>query len=167
MRDGVFKGIESMQNQFFEQPILNSPYEYPLRHWELDKEGQPTQKIIASRRSADFITPIPKPRKRKGAVDHEEMVFDEGKGLSTKEQQYDPTSIINSLRKHVDQWRSIPDSNSWKVTPETARLLQHWRSYKFLSLRPFFCQIEAVYSWVPDCRAGHHHQRPLACSPAE
>ncbi len=137
-----------MQNQFFEQPILNSPYEYPLRHWDLDKEGQPTQKIIASRRSADFITPIPKPRKRKGAADQEELVFDEGKGLSTKEQQYDPTSIINSLRRHVDQWRSIPDSSLWKVTPETARLLQHWRRYKFLNLRPFFCQIEAVETLI-------------------
>ncbi|MEA2068108.1 MAG: DEAD/DEAH box helicase family protein, partial [Verrucomicrobiota bacterium] len=137
-----------MQNQFFEQPILNSPYEYPVRHWELDNEGQPTQKIVASRRSADFITPIPKPRKRRGAVDQGEMVFDEGKGLSTKDQQYDPTSIINSLRRHVDQWRLIPDSNRWKVTPETARLLQHWRSYKFLNLRPFFCQIEAVETLI-------------------
>ncbi|RKX37574.1 MAG: restriction endonuclease, partial [Verrucomicrobia bacterium] len=137
-----------MQNQFFEQPVLNSPYEYPLRHWDLDKEGQPTQKIIASRRSADFITPIPKPRKRKGAIDQGEMVFDEGKGLSTEEQQYDPTSIINNLRRHVDQWRQIPDSNLWKVTPETARLLQHWRHYKFLNLRPFFCQIEAVETLI-------------------
>ncbi len=25
-----------MENFFFEKPILNSPYEYPSRHWELD-----------------------------------------------------------------------------------------------------------------------------------
>lgn len=31
-----------MFNDFFEQPILNSPYEYPSRHWELDEEGSPT-----------------------------------------------------------------------------------------------------------------------------
>ena len=49
-------------NRFFEQPILNSPYEYPNKHWEL-KDGSPTQKIINSRRKADFITPIPKPKK--------------------------------------------------------------------------------------------------------
>jgi type III restriction enzyme len=53
-----------MSNPFFEQPILNSPYEYPLRHWELDKDGQPTQQIIERRRRAEFITPIPKPRKQ-------------------------------------------------------------------------------------------------------
>jgi len=49
-----------MSNQFFEQPILNSPYEYPRRHWELDENGQPTQNIIDKRRIAEFITPIPK-----------------------------------------------------------------------------------------------------------
>jgi len=30
------------------------------------------------------------------------------------------------------------------VTPETARLLQHWRHHDFAGIRPFFCQIEAV-----------------------
>jgi hypothetical protein len=30
------------------------------------------------------------------------------------------------------------------VTPETARLLHHWRHHEFGGVRPFFCQIEAV-----------------------
>ena len=34
-----------MSNPFFDHPILNSPYEYPGRHWKLDKEGQPTQRV--------------------------------------------------------------------------------------------------------------------------
>ena len=55
-----------MSNPFFDAPILNSPYVYPSRHWELDDTGQPTRKIIDSRRTAAFVTPIPKPRKRKG-----------------------------------------------------------------------------------------------------
>ena len=133
-----------MSNPFFEKPILNSPYECPQRHWELDAHGQPTQQIIERRRRAEFITPIPKPRKRKAAAAQEQIVFDEGKGLSTKEQQYDPTSIINQLRQQVDQWRALPNPSSWQVTPETARLLQHWRSHKFAGVRPFFCQVEAV-----------------------
>jgi toxin FitB len=45
-----------MANEFFEHPILNSPYEYPSRHWELDDAGQPTQNIIGRRRAARFIT---------------------------------------------------------------------------------------------------------------
>ena len=133
-----------MGDRFFEQPILNSPYEYPSQHWELDEHGQPTQRIINSRRKVEFITPIPKPRKRKKSAKQQEMVYDEGKGLSTADQQYDPTSIINELRYHVDQWRKWPNPNDWKVTPETVRLLQHWRHHQFSSLRPFFCQIEAV-----------------------
>jgi hypothetical protein len=35
-----------MPNPFFDHPILNSPYERPPRHWELDENGQPTQQII-------------------------------------------------------------------------------------------------------------------------
>ena len=131
-------------NQFFERPILNSPYECPSRYWELDETGQPTQRIIESRRRAEFITPIPKPKKRKGAIEQSALVFDEGKGLSTQKQQYDHTAIINSVRQHVDQWRQIPNPNDWRVTPETARLLQHWRHHNFASIRPFFCQVEAV-----------------------
>jgi type III restriction enzyme len=92
-----------MDNQFFERPILNSPYDYPARYWELDEHGQPTQRIIESRRKAEFITPIPKPRKRKEKASQAELVFDEGKGLSTEKQQYDPTSaVINELRHYVD-----------------------------------------------------------------
>ena len=132
-----------MDNQFFEKPILNNPYKYPARHWELDASGQPTQQIIENRRQAKFITPIPKPKKRKQA-EQQEIVFDEGLGLSTEEQQYDPTPIINEIRRYVDQWRALPNSNDWKVTPETARLLQHWRHHPFNNIRPFFCQVEAA-----------------------
>lgn len=133
-----------MENQFFEHPILNSPYEYPAQHWELDEHGQPTQKIIETRRRAEFITPIPKPKKHKKPSKQQEFVFDEGKGLSNQEQQYDPTSIINTVRQEVDRWRAWPNPSQWQVTPETARLLQHWRHYKFNNFRPFFCQLEAV-----------------------
>ena len=134
-----------MTNLFFEQPVLNSPYECPSRHWELDQDGQPTQEIIKNRRQAEFITPIPKPKKRKGASeDQAALVFDEGEGLSTEEQQYEHTAIINGVRRQIDQWRNIPNPNHWQVTPETARLLQHWRHHRFSDIRPFFCQVEAV-----------------------
>ena len=133
-----------MSDLFFEKPILNSPYEIPIRHWELDPSGQPTQQITETRRRAEFITPIPKPRKQKGGGKQDSLVFDEGHGLSTQEQRYDHTAIINAVREEVNKWRLIPDTASWKVTPETARLLQHWRHHQFSGVRPFFCQVEAV-----------------------
>jgi hypothetical protein len=52
---------------------------------------------------------------------------DEGKGLPTKSQAYDLTSVINDIRSQVDTWRNLPASQ-WQATPETARLLQHWRA---------------------------------------
>ncbi len=133
-----------MSADFFSKPILNSPYAYPSRHWELDDQGQPTQKIIETRRPAEFITPIPKPKKRKSTEKQSSIVFDEGKGLSTQEQQYDVTAIINGVRDQVEVWRRLQNPNDWQVTSETARLLQHWRHHKFSNTRPFFCQVEAA-----------------------
>jgi type III restriction enzyme len=139
---GDFQGM--VDTQFFEKPILNSPYEYPARHWELDESGQPTQQVLPRRRGAEFITPIPNPRKQRGKAEQGKLVFDEGVGLSSDAQQYDHAAIINTVRQQVDRWRQIPNPNDWRVTPETARLLQHWRHHPFSGIRPFFCQVEAV-----------------------
>ncbi len=133
-----------MSNPFFERPILNSPYESPRRHWELDAQGQPTQRIVEGRRPAEFITPIPKPKKRKGKATQAELVLDEGAGLSTAEQQYETTATINEVRRQVERWRGLTNPQDWKVTPETATLLRHWRHHPFGGARPFFCQVEAV-----------------------
>jgi type III restriction enzyme len=130
-----------MSNPFFDKPILNSPYEPPARHWELDDTGQPTQRIIESRRRTAFITPIPKPRKRKAAT-QQSLLYEDPEGISTQKQQYELTATINALRGHVDIWRRAPKPTH--VTPETARLLEHWRTHAFTGARPFFCQIEAV-----------------------
>ena len=137
-----------MSKPFFEQPVVNSPYEHPARHWELDPEGQPTSRIVEQRRRAEFITPIPKPRKRKTAAAQDALEFGDRTGVATKAQRYDPTPIINELRSHVDRWRALPNPNDWRVTPETARLLRHWRHHRFGGLRPFFCQIEAVETLI-------------------
>jgi len=158
---------------FFDHPILNSPYEYPNRHWELDDTGQPTQRIIESRRRAEFITPIPKPKKRKDVAQQASLLFDEGKGLTSESQQYDHTAIINGVRQEIDKWRQLP-STYWRVTPETARLLQHWRCHDFSGIRPFFCQVEAVETaiWLTEVapqlgKAGQRFLNHLAHANAE
>ncbi|MHB1621045.1 MAG: BPTD_3080 family restriction endonuclease [Sulfuricella sp.] len=134
-----------MDNKFFEKPILNSPYVPPASHWELDGQGQPTQQIIPSRRLAEYITPLPKPKKRKGQAEQASLLLDDDKGLSTQAQEYQKTAaVINAVRQEVDKWRRLPNPNDWRVTPETARLLQHWRHHNFSGIRPFFCQVEAV-----------------------
>lgn len=87
-----------MPNHFYEHPILNSPYTYPKRHWELDADGQPTQKIVESRRRAEFISPIPKPKKRKDRPKQSDFQFGDDKNLSTAAQRYD-SAFINDLRR--------------------------------------------------------------------
>lgn len=140
-----------MVEEFFNKPIINSPYARPARHWELDEYGQPTQRIVENRRRAEFVTPIPKPRKQKGTPKQRSILFDES-GVSTFDQQYDPTPIINELRHNVDQWRKLPNPGDWQVTPETARLLTYWRHHEFSGVRPFFCQVEAaeVAIWLTE-----------------
>ena len=38
----------------------------------------------------------------------------------------------------------LPNERDWQVTAETAQLLRYWRSHEFETIRPFFCQVEAV-----------------------
>jgi type III restriction enzyme len=62
----VWGGGGEMADGFFNNPILNSPYEAPTRHHALDKDGQPLdQPPVHGRRPSSFITPVPKPRKKR------------------------------------------------------------------------------------------------------
>lgn len=137
-----------MSEDFFSQPILNSPYDYPNRHWDLDDEGQPTGKVVEARRQSRLITPIPKPQKQKKQAKQNELGLTGTTGLDSEAQKYDPIPIINLVRSHVDDWRKLESPSNWMVTPETARLLQYWRHHQFQSVRPFFCQVEAVETLI-------------------
>lgn len=130
---------------FFGNPILNSPYEPPGQHWELDADGQPTNQILAIRRRSDLITPVPKPKKRRQARGQAQMVFGTAEEISTEEQAYNPTPIINEVRSFVESWRNLPNPDQWLVSPETARLLKHWRQYQFQGVRPFLAIIGLTY----------------------
>jgi len=130
-----------MPADFFKNPILNSPYGYPGQHWELEG-GQPTGQIVEDRRDCSYLTPIPKSKKRKKDAEQTDLFADQPK-VSVDGVEYDPTSIVNQVRGQVDTWRNLPEGQ-WGVTPTTARLLRHWRTHDFATIRPFFCQIEAV-----------------------
>src|SRR4051812_13429311 len=120
---------------FYERPILNSPYREPARHWELDGAGQPTEQIVDARRRSSLVSPIPKPKKTKAKA---QPTFGFGRADGEGEQEYNPTEVINGIRSAVQSWRNLPESQ-WQVTPETARLLRHWRAHDFENQRPFFC----------------------------
>ena len=132
-----------MPSSFYDQPILNSPYLPPTRHHVLDVDGQPQDLPPAQgRRRSELITPVPRPKKTKSQ--QASFVMPDAHGLSTKEQEYNPTPIINEIRGYVETWRTLPNPADWGVTPATQQLLAHWRQHPFQTVRPFFCQVEAV-----------------------
>lgn len=122
------------RDSFFENPVLNSPYEPPKRYWKLDEKGHPTGEIADGRRQAEYVSPVP--------AAHAAPVGEDFLDLKTSE--YEKVyKFIDDIRNEVAIWRAKPESE-WGVTPETARLLHYWREHKFMRVRPFFCQIEAV-----------------------
>ena len=134
------RGAES----FFERPILNSPYAYPGRHWELDEEGQPTNHIIeiappigADHAGAEAEEAASREADRRIGSRRRRWVLDRRAGIQPDpDHQRDP-----AVCRRVAH---LPNPNQWQVTPETARLLQHWRHHRVQRVPPFFCQVEAV-----------------------
>ena len=135
-----------MSDAFFEKPILNSPYYAPRFHWELDENGQPTERTKAERRKSSYVTPVPKPKRARNKPEQPDLFESESgtEGITIDGQVYDTNSMINDVRSAVSSWRDLKSQSNWGVTPETARLIHHWRHYNFQGIRPFFCQVEAV-----------------------
>jgi type III restriction enzyme len=131
---------------FFEKPILNSPYIMPARHWELDEEGRPTDRVIESRRRSELISAMPQAKSKKPGGSQSEMELS-AKGLEGLGVEFNVTEFVNEIRREVDVWRLLPNPSQWQVSPVTQRLLTHWRALQrdeSQTIRPFFCQLEAV-----------------------
>ena len=52
---------------------------------------------------------MPKPQKRRRSAAEPELGLGTGNDLSTAEQQYDVTRIINEIRGYVENWRNLPN----------------------------------------------------------
>lgn len=126
-----------------DNPILNSPFEEPSRHWQLDEDGSPTGVILDGRRRSEYIVPVPTPRRRRRGSGQQVLALETDSGTAY---ETTPNSLVNEIRRHVETWRNLPP-HQWQVTPETARLLTHWRSEQ-LHQPPFFCQVEAMETIV-------------------
>ena len=62
------------------------------------------------------------------------------------EEKTTSNTLVNAIRIEVDPWRDLPPSQ-WGVTPETQRLLLHWRDPD-RERRLFFCQREAIETLI-------------------
>jgi len=153
-----------MAASFFEQPILNSPYEAPRFHHALGENGQPFDvPPLEGRRRSEIVTPVPMPRMQNGRSAQGALPFGDRDESSTGEQEYNPTPIINEIRNHIASWRALPNPADWGVTPTTARLIAYWRSHKFSGFQPFFCQIEAVETiiWLTEVASRRSQYRSI------
>lgn len=118
-----------------DDPILNSPFVEPSRHWTLDDDGVPTGVAAPGRRRSEYVVPVPPPRHRQHA--QAALALDDAPGRRVANDE------INRVRGKVADWRRLGDAGLRRVTPVTARLLRHWRD-PARTRRLFFCQVEAA-----------------------
>lgn len=118
---------------FTDSPIINSPFDRPQWYFELDGDGQPTGTKLAGRRKSAYVVPVPAARRR--GLQHEMALGEETEN-----------TLANEIRTHVEQWRDLPPGQ-WGVSPETQRLLLHWRDTD-RERKLFFCQREAVETLI-------------------
>ncbi len=127
-----------------ENPILNTPFAVPTRHFAFDGNGFPTG-IENGRRPSSYLVPIARPKKLgKGAAG----LFDDLSEEATVEQNAE----INQIRARVSAWR---DAGYRHLTPTTKMLLEYWRDER-RERRLFFCQIEALETLIFIAEAAPH-----------
>ena len=114
-----------------DNPVINSPFEEPKRHFKFNARGI-TEEIAGGRRRSEYFMPFPKPKKQSG---QSQLQFE----LPDRDLR-EANTFINSVRTRVAAWRN---SGYPGVTPTTRRLLEHWNNPEN-EPRLYFCQREAV-----------------------
>jgi len=120
-----------MSQVIIENPILNSPYSEPTRHFRFTDEGI-TDEIVESRRVSAYFIPIPSPRKK----NPKQLAFE----TEWTQDRLKENDFINKVRGRVALWRQ---GGYLGITSTTRRLLDYWRQPD-RERKLFFCQIEAL-----------------------
>jgi type III restriction enzyme len=120
-----------MAQVVIENPVINSPFGEPTRHFRFTDEGI-TNEIVEARRVSQYFVPIARPRK-KGS---KQLQFD----TEWTQDRIEENELVNRIRSRVRLWR---EGGYVGVTPTTARLLAYWNDPS-REKRLFFCQIEAL-----------------------
>lgn len=123
-----------MKQVVIENPIINSAFNEPKRHFRFDDEGI-TSDIIESRRKSHYFIPIAKPKKQSKQLDLD-------LGLWTKD-RIEENKFINDIRERVGIWRKGGYQGTVGITAITRRLLEYWQR-EGRERKLFFCQIEAL-----------------------
>ncbi len=89
---------------FVDNPIINSPFEAPASHYELDDEGQPTGVKLGARRESLQIVPVPAARRR-GPRQAELDLFEEAGAKITR------NALINEIRAMSTSGETFPPAS--------------------------------------------------------
>ncbi len=120
-----------MKQVIIENPILNSPYEEPRRHFRFTDEGI-TNEVVEQRRVSSYFVPIPRPKKKSPR----QLAFE----TEWTADRIEENRFINQVRERVGLWRK---GGYMGVTRITAHLLDYWQRPD-RERKLFFCQIEAL-----------------------
>jgi type III restriction enzyme len=119
-----------MKQVIIENPVINSPFQEPQRHFRFTDEGI-TDEIDENRRVSAYFVPIPPPKKKGKQI----ALFTQW----TKD-RVEENKFINRVREAVAKWRT---GRYVDITKTTGRLLDYWKDPN-RERRLFFCQIEAL-----------------------
>ena len=130
-----------------ENPVLNSPYLKPHRHFRFGDEGI-TDEIVEERRRSEYFVPIPATRRS-------------GKQLPLAAEwtaeRIESNEFVNRVRDQVALWRQ--GQYVVGTTRTTKRLLEYWTAPD--RERPlFFCQIEALETAIFVHEVASRHGAP-------
>jgi type III restriction enzyme len=96
-----------------DDPIINSPFREPARHFKFDEDGI-TNEIVGGRRPSAHFVPIPR-AKKKG----KQLWFD----TEWTKDRIEPNPVVDRIRQRVGAWRQ---GGYVGVTGVTSRLLSYW-----------------------------------------
>ncbi|NMA19734.1 MAG: DEAD/DEAH box helicase family protein, partial [Lentisphaerae bacterium] len=121
-----------MSQVVIENPILNSPFKEPSRHFRFSDEGI-TNDIVESRRISSYFVPIAQPRKKGNG---KQLALD----TEWTKDRIEENVTINRIRERVAIWRR---GGYVGITKTTRNLLDYWTDPD-RERKLFFCQIEAL-----------------------
>jgi type III restriction enzyme len=119
-----------MSQVIIPNPVINSPFDEPKRHFYFDEDGI-TDKIVDARRLSSYFVPVPQPKQR-----GKQLVLDS----EWTQDRLRENKFINDLRNTVAKWRF---GGCEGVTNTTRQLLEYWRS-PGRERHLYFCQVEAL-----------------------
>ncbi len=124
-----------MPDVTIENPVLNSPFGVPARHFRFGKDGI-TDEIVESRRTSIYFSPIKGARKKSS----QQMEI----ANAWTADRIEENKLVNRIRERVAAWRSGRHAG---ITSTTRRLLDHWTNQDREN-KLFFCQIEALETLI-------------------